>query len=70
MARPAPRGWRNGSRHAHQWIDSRIERGGARLADDWKADVVGDKVWQILRMFAQKGGAVALAEVAAKKSEH
>ncbi|MCZ2154742.1 MAG: hypothetical protein LC114_12715 [Bryobacterales bacterium] len=39
------------------------------FADRRKGSVAGDKVWQILRMFAQKGGAVALAEIAAKKSE-
>ena len=39
------------------------------FADERKGDVVGDKVWQILRLFAQQGGAVALAEIAAKKSE-
>ncbi len=39
------------------------------FADQRKGDVAGDKVWQILRLFAQQGGAVALAEFAAKKSE-
>ncbi len=39
------------------------------FADQRKGDVAGDKVWQVLRLFAQQGGAVALAEIAAKKSE-
>ncbi|MCL4395566.1 MAG: hypothetical protein M1482_12325, partial [Chloroflexi bacterium] len=39
------------------------------FADERKGDVVGDKVWQVLRLFAQQGGAVALAESPAKKSE-
>jgi hypothetical protein len=42
---------------------------GLGFADRRKGDVAGDKVWQILRIFAQKGGVVALAEIAAKKSE-
>lgn len=39
------------------------------FADQRKGDVAGDKVWQVLRLFAQQGGAVALAESPAKKSE-
>lgn len=39
------------------------------FADERKGDVVGDKVWQVLRLFAQQGGAVALAEIVAKLSE-
>jgi hypothetical protein len=42
---------------------------GLGFADQRKGDVAGDKVWQILRLFAQQGGAVALAEVAASKFE-
>jgi len=39
------------------------------FADQRKGDVAGDKGWHLLRMFAQKGGAVVLAEIAAKESE-
>ena len=39
------------------------------FADQRKGQVVGDKVWQILRMFAQEGGALALTEIAPKASE-
>lgn len=39
------------------------------FADQRKGEVAGDKVWQVLRMFAQKGGALLLAEMARKDSE-
>ena len=39
------------------------------FADQRKGQVAGDKVWQILRMFAQEGGALALTEIAPKASE-
>ena len=39
------------------------------FADQRKGEVAGDKVWQILRLFAQHGGAVAMAEIAAKPAE-
>ena len=39
------------------------------FADRRKGDVVGDKVWQILRMFAQNGGVLVLTEIARKDSE-
>jgi hypothetical protein len=39
------------------------------FADQRKGDVAGDKVWQVLRMFAQKGGALVLTEIARKDSE-
>ena len=39
------------------------------FANQRKGNIAGDKGWQILRLFAQHGGTVALAEIAAKKSE-
>lgn len=39
------------------------------FADQRKGDVTGDKVWQILRMFAQKDGVLVLTEIARKDSE-
>jgi len=39
------------------------------FADQRKGDVAGDKVWQVLRLFARQGGELALPEVAVKRSE-
>ncbi|MCL4853894.1 MAG: hypothetical protein KJZ78_21250 [Bryobacteraceae bacterium] len=39
------------------------------FADRRKGAVVGDKVWQVLRLFAHHGGALALSDIAPKEAD-